>query len=108
MSLISKVKDHWSRISSGSIEVPEWDETLYFKRMTLEEIAKWQKKLAAEPMETGVKIIVDRVTDADGKKLFENALDAYTTLMEAADPKVVERIAVAIMAPPTAADATKN
>jgi hypothetical protein len=108
MSLISKAKEHWSRISSGSIDIPEWDEVLHFKRMTLEEIGKWQKQLTADPMGTGVKIIVDRVTNADGEKLFPNALEDYSALMAQADPKVIERIAVAIMAPPTAADATKN
>lgn len=111
MSVLAKAQAHWADLVNGAVDVPEWGVKVHFKRLTLEDLAKWQKPLTEKMFETTVNIIIQRALHEDGTRMFPDgteALEAYETLMNKSDPRVVERIGYAIISPPAAKAATKN
>mgnify|MGYP006081367483 CR=1 FL=1 len=96
MSILENATAHYKAQLSGilqSIEVPEWETTIYFKGIT--SLADEQKvlKLHTEGKlaEALVESIISKACDADGKKLFKGA--DRVTLMHEVDPEVLMRLA---------------
>lgn len=100
MSILDNAKIHFKQAISQemeSIDVPEWGTTVYFKRSaTLKEtevvVALHKENKIAEAL---VMTLVLRARDADGNKMFKTA-DKFD-LMNNVDPKVVTRVATAIL-----------
>lgn len=96
MSILENATAHYKAQLAGnlqSIEVPEWETTIYFKAIT--SMADEQKvlKLHTEGKlaEALVESIISKACDADGKKLFKTA--DRVTLMHETDPKILMRVA---------------
>lgn len=79
-----------------SIEVPEWETTVYYKQysnfMTEQKIIEYHNdgKLAEALVET----LIQKALDEDGKKLFRQADRA--TLLREVDPNIIIRVCTAI------------
>lgn len=95
MSVLDKAKNHYQTILSGglqSIEVPEWETTIYFKPVTNftveQKIIELHSK--GKTVEALVESLIQRALDADGKRLFTTA--DKVTLMREVDPNVIVSI----------------
>lgn len=104
MKLIERISAHYSAPGVQSIEVPEWGEddkpmVIYWNPITLQE----KQRLATVGMDEGMVVrLVDalilKALDAEGKKLF--TIEDKATLLRKADPEVVARVVVQMMASP--------
>lgn len=96
MSAIDKVKAHWSDIAEiESIDVPEWEMTVYFTPLNIREAAKIDRIIRRDgEVFASVDILIMKCQDEQGEPLFTKA--DKPVLMRTADPKVVERICGAI------------
>lgn len=99
MTVLKKATDHYRSQVGGelmSIEVPEWETTVYFKQysnfMTEQKIIEYHNdgKLAEALVET----LIQKALDEDGKKLFRQADRA--TLLREVDPNIIIRVCTAI------------
>lgn len=95
MSVIENAKKHFKEVVSQdmkSVEVPEWETTLYFKAAV--SFAQEQKviKLHSEgkQVEALVESLVSRACDAEGNKVFKFA--DKPILMNEVDPAIILRI----------------
>ena len=95
MSVINKASAHFKAIVSQdmkSVEVPEWETTLFFKAAV--SFAAEQKVIAlhteGKQVDALCESLVNRACDADGKRVFTNA--DKVTLMNSVDPAVILRI----------------
>ena len=74
-----------------SIEVPEWETTVYFKQysnfMTEQKIIEYNGGKLAEAL---VETLIQKALDEDGKKLFRQADRA--TLLREVDPNIIIRV----------------
>lgn len=79
--------------SMESIEVPEWETRIYFKRVTTlrEESKVFELSQQGKTVEALVESIIMRARNEDGSKMF-NMADKIT-LMNEVDPKIIIRIA---------------
>lgn len=88
---------HYKALGTRSIEVPEWECTLYFKPVTLTE----QQEIMREAANGGgleyayAKAIISKVTDKDGNKLFDLSHQVY--LLKASYAAVTQRIGEEIL-----------
>lgn len=99
MSVLNKAKEHYTSKVSGelkSIEVPEWETTIYFK--TTQNFAAQQKILQlsneGKVVEALVETLIVKSLDADGKRVFTSA--DRDVLMRQVDPDVILRVCTAI------------
>ena len=99
MTIMKNATDHYRSQVGGelmSIEVPEWETTVYFKQysnfMTEQKIIEYHNdgKLAEALVET----LIQKALDEDGKKLFRQADRA--TLLREVDPNIIIRVCTAI------------
>ena len=95
MSVINKAAEHFKTIVSQdmkSVEVPEWETTLFFKAAV--SFAAEQKVIAlhteGKQVDALCESLVNRACDAEGKRVFTNA--DKVTLMNSVDPAVILRI----------------
>jgi|TARA_R110000796_G_scaffold240236_1_gene361218 hypothetical protein len=95
MSVINKAAEHFKMIVSQdmkSVEVPEWETTLFFKAAV--SFAAEQKVIAlhteGKQVDALCESLVNRACDAEGKRVFTNA--DKVTLMNSVDPAVILRI----------------
>lgn len=96
MSVLEKARSHFlERLQEmGSVEVPEWECTIYFKKA---ESLNVQKRIAKRLNDKGgtgedamVQALIERAMDAEGKKLFTPK--DYTELMSSTDKNVIAKI----------------
>ena len=99
MSVLNKAKEHYATKIGGelqSIEVPEWETTIYFK--TTQNFAAQQKILQlsndGKVVEALVETLIVKCLDADGKRVFKSA--DRDILMREVDPDVILRVCTAI------------
>ena len=95
MSVLNNATAHFKEVlaqNMKSVEVPEWNSTLYFKPAV--SFAQEQNviKLHAEgkQVEALVESLINRACDADGKRVFKSA--DKVTLMNEVDPAVILRV----------------
>ncbi len=91
-SVLDKAKNHYQTILSGglqSIEVPEWETTIYFKAVTNFAVEQKIIELHAKgkTVEAMIESLIQRALDADGKRLF-NTADKQVFMREV-DPNVI-------------------
>ena len=96
MSVLNNATKHFKeQLTSGlkSIEVPEWETTIYFKPAT--PFAVEQKIIAlhakGELVEALVETLLAKALDEDGKRVFKPA--DKPVLMNEVDPNIIIRIA---------------
>lgn len=112
MSVIANAKGHFKTKLTDkmeSIEVPEWDTTVYYRssatlKQTEEVVALHRENKVAEAL---AQVLISRALNEDGKKMFTVA--DKNDLMNNVDPDVVTRIATHILnSEPEAAEIEKN
>ncbi len=91
MKLIDVAVSHFSSKEIRSIEVPEWDTTLYSKNLSLADKAKWMKLAEEDNWNYLVYAVIFGVTDAQGEPVFD--IGDKATLRGNVDPDIVSRIA---------------
>tara|TARA_Y100001972_G_scaffold119119_1_gene160004 strand:- start:592 stop:933 length:342 start_codon:yes stop_codon:yes gene_type:complete len=113
MSVIDIAKSHFENIGVQSMEVAEWkDENgkpviLYWNPITLLEKNRLLKKSDnLNDIAILADVLVMKALDKDGKKVFK--LEDKQTLMENADPNILQRIAQKMVLVPTIDDLKKN
>lgn len=99
MSVLNKAKEHFNNQMTGqmkSVEVPEWDTTIYFK--TVQNFAAQQKILQlsneGKVVEALVETLIVKALDKDGKRVFNSA--DRDVLMREVDPEVILKVCTAI------------
>lgn len=99
MSVLNKAKEHYKEKlggTMGSVEVPEWETTVYFKQIV--NFSQQQKiiKLSQEGkvVEALVETLIVKALDQDGKRMFSSA--DRDVLMREVDPDVILRVCTAI------------
>ena len=96
MSVIEKAVQHFTeRLGElGSVEVPEWGVTIYFKKVESLNVQKKIAKRLNDKDGTGedamVQALIERSLDSEGNKLF--APKDYTELMTKTYKNVIARI----------------
>ena len=113
MSVIDIAKSHFDNIGVQSMEVAEWkDENgkpviLYWNPITLLEKNRLLKKSdTLNDIAILADVLVMKALDKDGKKIFK--LEDKQTLMEKADPNILQRIAQKMVLVPSIDDLKKN
>ena len=98
MSVIDIAKSHFDNIGVQSMEVAEWKDengkpvTLYWNPITLLEKNRLLKKSdTLNDIAILADVLVMKALDKDGKKVFK--LEDKQTLMNSADPNILQRIA---------------
>lgn len=109
MSVLNKAKGHFRDQLAGdlnSIEVPEWETTIYFKNIST--FAQEQKVLElhakGELVAALVETLIQKALDKDGKKLFKQA--DKDVLMREVDPNIIIRVCTELNAAKDAANGT--
>jgi hypothetical protein len=113
MSVIDIAKSHFENIGVQSMEVSEWKDengkpvTLYWNPITLLEKNRLLKKSDnLNDIAILADVLVMKALDKDGKKIFK--LEDKQTLMEKADPNILQRIAQKMVLVPSIDDLKKN
>lgn len=91
-----RAKSHWAERGTGSVEVPEWETTIFFKSPNLATLKDAMSEAKGDPIEAQARIVVACAVDSEGQKIWAKA--EYRDLMIGYDPSVVARIGNAIMA----------
>lgn len=99
MSLRQNITKHYQSAIGGdlqSVEISEWDQTVYFKKThSFQEEAKIiELQSQGKVVEALVETVLVKSRDKDGKRLFADA--DRDMLMREADPKVITKICAAI------------
>ena len=95
MTILNKAKAHFREIANsgtGSIEVPEWDTTIYFRTATTFASEKKILELHSkgETVEALVETLLEKSLDKDSKRIFSNA--DKIVMMREVDPEVIIRV----------------
>ena len=100
MSVLNKAKKHFHSLNSGdlnSIEIPEWETTVYWKSGGLN-FASQSKVIeltnAGKTAEALVEMLVLRAIDSDGKKMFKQV--EKNEIMREVDPDIILKIVTAM------------
>lgn len=104
---LEAIKGHWAKRRNGMVHVPEWEMDVHFTRITVDE----QRKLginAENAALVGIKLLIAKAVDADGKRLFDDEPATLNTLLYNADPNVVLRLVNEIAGVTAERDAAKN
>ena len=91
MSVLEKAVSHFSSKEIRTLEVPEWECTLYSKNLTLEDKAKWVARSDGDSTLYLVYAVIFGVTDKNGEPVF--TIGDKTKLMKAVDPEVLSKVA---------------
>lgn len=109
MGNLDKAKEHFSSLEVQSIDVPEWDQTVYWRPWNIAERQKvWGAvKQSGRETELSARVLITKALDKDGKNLY--SVGDLRTLCHDVDFAVVERISAAIIGlPETAEEIEKN
>ncbi len=97
--ILKKAKAHFNEHVIGdlkTIEIPEWDTTIYFRNGTnfAQEAKVIELQNAGKSAEALVQVLINRALDKDGKKLFSDHQKAE--LMNSVDPAVILKVVTEI------------
>lgn len=99
MKLIDAAVTHFSSRAIRSIEVPEWETTLYSKNLTLDDKAKWLARSEGDTTDYMVYAVIFGLTDEKGEAVF--SIDDKIKLRKSVDPEIVQRLANFVLIPDT-------
>lgn len=91
MKLIDTAVSHFTSKPVRSIEVPEWEITLYAKNLTLEDRAKWFRRSDGDTTEFVIYALIFGLTDSNGEQVF--TIEDKHTLKRNVDPVIVNKLA---------------
>lgn len=99
MSVLSQAKEHYKSQIGGelkSIEVPEWNTTVYFRTASnfLQEQTIIKLHQEGKMAEALVETLIQKALDADGKRIFTQA--DRDVLLREVDPNVIITVCTAI------------
>jgi len=97
-SILDQAEEQFSSIKRKTIEVPEWDTTIYAKPLTLNEKRKLYRNLGTRSDDISlmmVESVILKAENKDGKKMFTS--DDRERLLNKVDPDVVSHIATQIL-----------
>lgn len=109
MSNLDKAREHFATAETASIDVTEWEVTIYWRPWTINDRQKvWGAiKASGREAELSARVLITKALDKDGKNLY--SLADLRVLCHEVDSAVVERIAVAIIGTqPSEAEVEKN
>lgn len=108
MSLIDKIKAKYSGAPLQKSNVPEWEQDVYFKRLTTDELdaSASETPEGASATRSNLQLVVIKALDKDGKRLFSS--NDADVLSATADPIVINRLASDMMAITSVEEAKKN
>lgn len=95
--------------ATRSIEVPEWNTTIFWKPITAldqEKVMRAVKAKGGSDTELGYRMLIEKALNASGEKMFD--IGKLEFLRTQADAMVVARIVAAMTATLTVEDAAKN
>jgi hypothetical protein len=108
MAILDAAKAHFAqrRLQVDSVEIPEWNATIYFKPITMKQkMAIYEGSPSIQ--EICVRSLIYRAIDAEGNALFSAA--SRVELINQCDPDVIERVALAMFEKePSQAEAEKK
>ena len=104
--LIDVAVSHFSNCVIRTLEVPEWETTLYAKNLTLNDKAKWLGRADNDTTDYLCYSVIFGVTDKDGEMVFDIA--DKTRLRNNVNPELVSRIANFVLAIPDKAEADRE
>jgi len=112
-NVLEKATAHWETIKSGTVEIPEWGEKGapligHFDRLTFEESEKVQREAKGDNVLASVKLIIERLKDEAGARIFDDDPATFHALRHKVDPQIIERIVRVILRVSTEAEAAKN
>ena len=91
MKLIDAAVSHFTSKAVRSIEVPEWDTTLYAKNLTLEDRAKWFRRSDGDTTDFLIYALIFGLTDEKGESVF--TIEDKQSLRRNVDPVIVNKLA---------------
>ena len=97
-SILDQAEEQFNSIKRKTIEVPEWNTTIYAKPLTLNEKRKLYRNLGSKNDDISlmmVESVILKAEDKDGKKMF--TVDDRDRLLNKVDPDVVSDIASHIL-----------
>jgi len=97
MKLIDTAVSHFSSRAVRSIEIPEWETTLYSKSLTLDDKAKWLARANSDTTDYMVYAVIFGLTDEKGEAVF--TIDDKNKIRRSVDPDLVQRLANFILIP---------
>lgn len=109
MSILDRAVAHYEDLPVHSLEIPEWDATVYWRELTTGDRAKLlrQIKASGNDGEINARLLILKATDEQGKPLF--TLGDLKRLRDNVSAIVVDRIAQAILGEAVSPeDAIKN
>jgi len=96
MSVTDKITAHFNELERGSIEVEEWDMTIYWSAYTVAERNKLMKFADRDGgMGLLVRALIMKAEDEQGDKIF--TLEDKKVLMSKADPDVIGKVVEAML-----------
>ena len=93
--ILDKAKEHFQAIDRKIIYVPEWDQTIYSKPLTLADKRILTRNTKPDDVTMFADVLILKAEDKEGKKLY--TLEDKQTLMRSVDPEIVARIAQQIL-----------
>ena len=93
--ILDKAKEHFQAIDRKIIYVPEWDQTIYSKPLTLADKRILTRNTKPDDVTLFADVLILKAEDKEGKKLY--SLEDKQTLMRSVDPEVVARVAQDIL-----------
>lgn len=97
MKLIDAAVTHFSSRAIRTIEVPEWETTLYSKNLTLDDKAKWLARANSDTTDYMIYAVIFGLTDEKGDPVF--TIDDKIKLRKSVDPEIIQRLANFVLIP---------
>ena len=97
MKLIDAAVTHFSSRAIRTVEVPEWETTLYSKNLTLDDKAKWLARANSDTTDYMIYAVIFGLTDEKGDPVF--TIDDKIKLRKSVDPEIIQRLANFILIP---------
>ena len=104
--LIDTAISHFSNREIRSLEIPEWETTIYAKNLTLDDKARWLARANNDGTDYMIYAVILGATDENGDAVF--SLEDKVRLRKQVDPDVVARIANFVLQVETEEDREKN
>ena len=82
--ILDKAKEHFKSIDRKIIEVPEWDQTIYSRPLTLAEKRKLTRTTKPDDVTLFADVLILKAEDKTGNKIY--TLEDKHTLMHSVDP----------------------
>ena len=104
--LIDLAVSDFSNREVRTLEMPEWETTLYAKNLTLNDKAKWLSRADNDTTDYLCYSVIFGVMDSEGEAVFDIA--DKTRLRNNVDPELVSRMANFVLSVPDRAEADRE